>query len=60
MNNPRVAELDTTGHSLRGERPRLLSQKALRAIIKLRKLDPEERQVSEAILDLYMNAIGMI
>ncbi|WP_370674010.1 DUF2312 domain-containing protein [Pleomorphomonas sp. PLEO] len=36
------------------------SAKALRAIIKLRKLDPEERQASEAILDLYMNAIGMI
>jgi len=36
------------------------SAKALRTIIKLRKLDPEERQASEAILDLYMNAIGMI
>jgi uncharacterized protein (UPF0335 family) len=36
-----------------------LSAKAIRAIIKLRKLDPEERQASEAILDLYKQAIGM-
>lgn len=36
------------------------SPKAIRAIIKLRKQDPQERQAAEAILDLYMNAIGMV
>ena len=33
--------------------------KALRAIIRLRKLDTNERQEQEAILDTYMHAIGM-
>ena len=33
--------------------------KAIRAILKLRKQDPDERQEAEAILDLYMNALGM-
>ncbi|SCM74594.1 hypothetical protein KL86PLE_130277 [uncultured Pleomorphomonas sp.] len=54
------SSLDTTGHSHRGERPWLYSAKAPHAVIKLRKLVPEKCQASEAILDLYMNAIGMI
>lgn len=33
--------------------------KALRAIIRLRKKDPNERQEEEAMLDLYKNALGM-
>ncbi len=33
--------------------------KALRAIIRLRKKDPNERQEEEAVLDLYKNALGM-
>ncbi len=33
---------------------------AVRAIIRLRKQDPDERHEAEAILDLYMQAIGMI
>lgn len=33
--------------------------KTIRAIIRLRKLDPNERQEAEALLDLYMHAIGM-
>lgn len=33
--------------------------KALRAIVKLRKKDPNERAEEEAILDLYKNALGM-
>lgn len=33
--------------------------KALRTLIKLRKLDPSERQEQESILDLYKTAIGM-
>ena len=33
--------------------------KAIRAIIRLRKKDPNERQEEEAILDLYKNALGM-
>lgn len=33
--------------------------KAVRAILKLRKQDPDERQEAEAILELYMNALGM-
>jgi uncharacterized protein (UPF0335 family) len=33
--------------------------KSIRAIIKLRKKDPAERQEEEAILDLYKQAMGM-
>ena len=34
--------------------------KAVRAILTLRKQDPDERQEAEAILELYMNALGMV
>ena len=34
--------------------------KAVRAILKLRKQDPDERQEAEAILELYMTALGMV
>lgn len=34
--------------------------KALRTIIRLRKLDPDERKESEAVLETYMNALGML
>lgn len=34
--------------------------KALRTIIRMRKKDPNERQEEEAVLDLYMNALGMV
>lgn len=33
--------------------------KALRALIRLRKQEPNERQEHEAILDVYMHALGM-
>ncbi|MBS3648849.1 DUF2312 domain-containing protein [Pseudaminobacter sp. 19-2017] len=33
--------------------------KALRTLIRMRKKDSAERQEEEAILDLYMSAIGM-
>lgn len=33
--------------------------KAIRTIVKLRKQDREERQEQEAILELYMHALGM-
>ena len=33
--------------------------KAMRTIIRLRKKDAAERQEEEAILDLYLNALGM-
>ncbi|MFC7051758.1 DUF2312 domain-containing protein [Hansschlegelia quercus] len=33
--------------------------KAVRSIIRLRKKDKEERQEEEAILELYMQALGM-
>lgn len=33
--------------------------KAIRKLIKLRKMDPAERQEAEAILDLYKHALGM-
>lgn len=33
--------------------------KAVRAVLKLRKLDPDERAESEAILDLYLSTLGM-
>lgn len=33
--------------------------KALRKIIAIRKLDPADRQELEAIMDLYMHALGM-
>jgi uncharacterized protein (UPF0335 family) len=34
--------------------------KALRQIIKLRKIEPTERDEQEAILETYMHAIGML
>ena len=34
--------------------------KALRAVIRLRKQDPNERQEQETILETYMQALGMI
>ncbi len=34
--------------------------KAVRAILALRKKDPDERHEAEAILELYMNALGMV
>lgn len=34
--------------------------KALRQIIKLRKIEPTERDEQEAILETYMNALGML
>ena len=34
--------------------------KALRTILKLRKQDRDERQEHEAIVELYMTALGMI
>lgn len=34
--------------------------KALRAIIRLRKQDAQERQEHELILETYMNALGML
>ncbi len=34
--------------------------KTLRKIVSLRKKDMEERQEEEALLDLYMHALGMI
>jgi len=34
--------------------------KTLRKIVSLRKKDAEERQEEEALLDLYMHALGMI
>ena len=33
--------------------------KSIRAIVKLRRKDPAERQEEEAILDLYKQAMGM-
>jgi len=34
--------------------------KALRTIIRLRKMDPDERREQETILDTYMHALGML
>lgn len=34
--------------------------KAIRAIIKIRKMDVSEREEQETILDTYMHALGMI
>ncbi|MEX4006917.1 DUF2312 domain-containing protein [Neoaquamicrobium sediminum] len=33
--------------------------KAIRALVKMRKMDQAERQEAEAILDLYKHALGM-
>lgn len=33
--------------------------KILRAVIRLRKMKPEDRQEFEAVLETYMNALGM-
>ncbi len=34
--------------------------KAIRQILKLRKQDPDDRAEEEAVLDLYMSALGML
>jgi len=34
--------------------------KTLRKVVSLRKKKPEERSEEEAMLDLYMNALGML
>lgn len=34
--------------------------KAMRALLRIRKKDPNERQEEEAILETYMNALGMV
>lgn len=34
--------------------------KAVRSILRLRKKDQDERREEEAILDLYMQALGMV
>ncbi|MBZ8133251.1 hypothetical protein CLD20_08240 [Afifella sp. IM 167] len=34
--------------------------KVMRQVVKLRKLDPAERQEQEALLDLYMGALGTL
>ncbi len=34
--------------------------KALRAIVRMRKQDPNERQEQETILETYMQALGML
>ena len=34
--------------------------KAIRKIIQMRKMNPEERQEQESILETYMHALGMI
>ena len=34
--------------------------KALRAVVRLRKQEPQERQEHELILETYMNALGML
>ena len=33
--------------------------KILKAVIKIRKMDPDEREQQELILDTYMSALGM-
>ena len=38
---------------------RRLEASAIRTIIRLRKKDPNERQEEEALVELYMNALGM-
>lgn len=37
-----------------------LSVPAIKAILKIRKKDAAEREEEEAILDVYMNALGML
>src|SRR5947207_175215 len=44
------AEAKATGFDVKG----------LRAIVKLRKLDADERREHEAILETYMHALGML
>ena len=34
--------------------------KAIRTIIKMRKMDSSEREEAETILDTYLNALGML
>lgn len=34
--------------------------KALRTVVRIRRMDPDERQEAETVLETYMHALGMI
>lgn len=36
------------------------SVKTIQQILKIRRMDPDARQEAEALLELYMNALGMV
>lgn len=63
----RIERLDEERKSLGDDRRDVLleaksrgfSTKAITTIVRLRAMDPEERQVQEAILELYKSALGM-
>ena len=64
----RIERLDGEIKELRDDQKDIFSEakgngfdvKALRTIIRLRKMDVNERQEAETILETYMHALGMI
>ncbi len=64
----RIERLEEEKSSIQGDIKEVFAElkgrgydaKAIRTIVRLRKQDQSERQEQEAILDLYMQALGMV
>ena len=59
LNEDKKAIQDDTRDVYAEAKGRGFEVKALRALIKLRSLAPNDREEQEAILELYKNAVGM-
>ncbi|RJF94829.1 DUF2312 domain-containing protein [Oleomonas cavernae] len=63
----RIERLDGEIHALNADKAEVYSEakgngfdtKIIRQVIRLRKIDKAERQEMDAILDLYLEALGM-
>ena len=63
----RIERLEEEKSSIQGDIKEVFAElkgrgfdaKAIRTIVRIRKQDHDERQEQEAILDLYMQALGM-
>lgn len=64
----RVERLEEEKHTIAGDikevygeaRANGFDPKIMRKIVALRRVDPAERMEMEAVLDLYMHALGMV
>ncbi|CAN7259462.1 DUF2312 domain-containing protein [Phyllobacterium sp. LjRoot231] len=56
----RMCEKDDIKEVMAEAKGRGYDTKIIRTIVRLRKKDANERKEEEAILELYMNALGMV